>query len=911
MWLRIRTICALLVAAAAGVSATSAPPRPLKRIAHPSTLALEILPRTPLPHGTLYTREVESPRLRHTDSLRLTLAAFGHTHRLHLRPNNHLLHPAARITHLGSDGNVISSTPLLRSAVHVFEGAVVDEAWSAHRLREDAAGGVSRPWGETSEGELGWARIIVHHQGDPELGTAPIYEGAFSVLGDVYHILTRENYVRTRGPLDIHPHAEVDMLDSTLVIFRDSDMEQPSPKSMTAEACSHDKLGFNMDDSHPVMQAGRQAEKRPAFTGAAWYDPFRLFDAPEPVPRMDLGLRKREDIVGSNSTSNFADQIGNTAGCSKTQKIVYMGVAADCTYTSRYGGTANATTMILNDWNTASSLYKSTFNISLGIVELAIQDSACPATSPTPNPAWNVPCSDSVTLNERLSLFSAWRGQKSDGAGLWHLMSGCPTGTEVGVAWLGQVCNTQSSGEPGNVVSGTAVSTAGRTEWQVVAHEVGHNFGAIHDCTSGCTGTSPCCPRTRSTCDSGSQFIMSPVSSSGEVNFSPCSIGNICSVLAGSVNSTCLQDADTAKQTISLQMCGNGIVEAGEDCDPGVGTNSTCCDSATCKFTRNAVCDPASSSCCLDSCQFAPSSQVCRPSRDSTCDKPEMCTGSSAACPSDQVTENGTSCGPGSLACANGVCTSPDLQCQTVGVSLNLTRACPSRNDRTCQVSCQDPRTSNQCIMLQANLVDGSPCGYGGTCNNGECKAGSAIETAKAWYTSNLQISIPVTVVVGIIVLLFLWGMIRCFTRCCLCCCAGRRKKDNNLPRQRISSWVPAEQNRTGTGAWNSGQAWQNQAGAAAGGPYPPPGAYQPNQQRHTRSSRSWGSPPSAGLGRVGSPDQHRRSRGQSAEPSRRESVRSGESNGQQQQQGRARLHRPPPAHWVDDSLYNGPNYRG
>ena len=83
---------------------------------------------------------------------------------------------------------------------------------------------------------------------------------------------------------------------------------------------------------------------------------------------------------------------------------------------------------------------------------------------------------------------------------------------------------------------------------------------------------------------------MSPVSSAGETTFSPCSIGNICehtlglvllelegclyvsfhigSVLVGSVNSTCLQDADTAKQTISLQMCGNGIVEAGEGAFP-------------------------------------------------------------------------------------------------------------------------------------------------------------------------------------------------------------------------------------------------------------------------------------------------------------------------------------------------------
>lgn len=280
----------------------------MKRLAHPSTIALEILPRTPVPHGTLYTRSLESPTLRHSDSLRLTIAAFGRTHRLHLRPNNELIHPAARITHLGPDGSVLRTVPLLRSSIHVFEGAVVDEAWSPHRLREDAAGGVSRPWGDVAPGELGWARIIVHHQGDPSLGIAPVYEGAFSVLGETYHILTRDNYIRTRGPLDAHPHAEVDELDSGLVIFRDMDMEKPV--AAEGETCSHDGLAFNADISHPVMRAGRQGQtvqKAPAYSGAAWYDPLGLFDAPEPVPRidLDLGLRKREDIAGSNSTSKY------------------------------------------------------------------------------------------------------------------------------------------------------------------------------------------------------------------------------------------------------------------------------------------------------------------------------------------------------------------------------------------------------------------------------------------------------------------------------------------------------------------------------------------------------------------------------------------------------------------------------
>src|SRR5262245_3686617 len=82
------------------------------------------------------------------------------------------------------------------------------------------------------------------------------------------------------------------------------------------------------------------------------------------------------------------------------------------------------------------------------------------------------------------------------------------------------------------------------------------------------------------------------------------------------INTTCVVDPDPTRQTISLQMCGNGIVEAGEDCDPGVGQESPCCDAATCRFRRGAVCDPASSACCNNDCTFAPSTRVCRPSRD-------------------------------------------------------------------------------------------------------------------------------------------------------------------------------------------------------------------------------------------------------------------------------------------------------
>jgi hypothetical protein len=280
----------------------------------------------------------------------------------------------------------------------------------------------------------------------------------------------------------------------------------------------------------------------------------------------------------------------------------------------------------------------------------------------------------------------------------------------------------------------------------------------------------PCCPRDTGSCSAGADFVMSPIAQPGDKVFSPCTIGNICSLMGGStagrVETSCLSDPDPNRQTIGLAMCGNGIVESGEQCDPGVGIESVCCDTATCQFKGNAACDPESSPCCTDSCTFAPATQMCRPSVDEACDAAEMCTGNSSACPADVTTPNGQACGDGDLKCASGQCTSVSLQCRTIGAAMGLTEACPDRGDNSCEVSCQDPESSNRCIRLQALLIDGSPCGFGGTCSAGKCQATSPIESAKAWYAQNLQIAIPVTIVAGLVVLLILWAIFKAVRRC-------------------------------------------------------------------------------------------------------------------------------------------------
>jgi hypothetical protein len=58
----------------------------------------------------------------------------------------------------------------------------------------------------------------------------------------------------------------------------------------------------------------------------------------------------------------------------------------------------------------------------------------------------------------------------------------------------------------------------------------------------------------------------------------------------------------------------------------------------------------------------------------------------------------------------------------------------------------------NQCVILQTPLVDGSPCGYGGHCYNQTCESGSTSSEIGAWYSQNKNISIPVTIVGGLLV---------------------------------------------------------------------------------------------------------------------------------------------------------------
>ncbi|KAG5654351.1 hypothetical protein H0H81_004305 [Sphagnurus paluster] len=265
------------------VHAHSAPARPLKRFVYPSTLALEILPRHVQHSSNLPLSKRSTPlpnTLRHDDTFRLTISAFDETYYLHLRPNDNLIHPAARVTYYSTtpDGHsyITHSEPLLRQSVKAYYGEVIAESHTDDRMREDAAGVIS----PSQSAVLGWVRIMVHHQGDMERAIPPSFEGAFSVHGVVHHIMTKDNYLLTKSELDPDVSEPLDDADGSLVIWRESDvmtveeervakrdlgMTQAAESNAVAMSCGHDRLGYNTDPrQNPILQKPLNSE--------SWFD---------------------------------------------------------------------------------------------------------------------------------------------------------------------------------------------------------------------------------------------------------------------------------------------------------------------------------------------------------------------------------------------------------------------------------------------------------------------------------------------------------------------------------------------------------------------------------------------------------------------------------------------------------------
>ncbi|CAH1251914.1 ADAM10 [Branchiostoma lanceolatum] len=186
-----------------------------------------------------------------------------------------------------------------------------------------------------------------------------------------------------------------------------------------------------------------------------------------------------------------------------------------------------------------------------------------------------------------------------------------------------------------------------------VVHEFGHGFGSPHD-------PEECRP-------GGAQgnYVMYPYATDGRNpnndDFSVCSKQSMRPVMA--IKGTRCFEVHEGP------LCGNGILEEGEECDCGTAAECAvldiCCTppggvgfDPQCTFRRHEgkVCSPLLFPCCDADCHLVPSHENRTCAEATECSEAAVCTGDNLSCPPPHHLPNGTLCSDGSRVCHSGAC---------------------------------------------------------------------------------------------------------------------------------------------------------------------------------------------------------------------------------------------------------------
>ncbi|KAJ6222620.1 hypothetical protein RDWZM_001165 [Blomia tropicalis] len=258
-----------------------------------------------------------------------------------------------------------------------------------------------------------------------------------------------------------------------------------------------------------------------------------------------------------------------------------------------------------------------------------------------------------------------------------------------------------------------------------LAHEIGHNFGSPHD------------PEDDHACTPGGEngnYIMFARATSGDKRnnnkFSPCSLRSINAVLNTKAKSLkgCFQEPQDA-------ICGNEVVEEGEECDCGweEDCKEPCCfpmranppaDEPPCRLRPNVICSPSQGPCCTQDCKLKVGNK-CRD--DNGCRTASYCNGQGPQCPPSTNKPNKTICNEESV-CYMGECTGSI--CMAYGLESCQCKQGP--NDpptKLCELCCRMPSDDSTCKssfdwnttpydVPDLNSKPGTPCdNYNGYCD--------------------------------------------------------------------------------------------------------------------------------------------------------------------------------------------------
>ncbi|XP_078703111.1 disintegrin and metalloproteinase domain-containing protein 11-like isoform X4 [Branchiostoma floridae x Branchiostoma belcheri] len=236
-----------------------------------------------------------------------------------------------------------------------------------------------------------------------------------------------------------------------------------------------------------------------------------------------------------------------------------------------------------------------------------------------------------------------------------HLLSGMAFADGVtGQAPINGICTKRNSGgvnENQNPRNAMVLAVT-------LAHQLGHNLGMHDDNGRDCFKA---CPDWYGCIMENERGIQQPS------RFSECSVRDYQELLMNGLGACIFNRPEKLHEP---PYCGNGFIEAGEQCDCGPPTPTDmkfykrcvkCCDS--CMLAEEAKC--AHGECCdLSTCKFKEKHTSCR-APVNACDLEEKCTGESGECPDNLYKQDGQLCEVDGH-CYYGECRTRTNQCKYV-----------------------------------------------------------------------------------------------------------------------------------------------------------------------------------------------------------------------------------------------------